>query len=195
MKTGAVIMASGFSRRMGENKLLLRYNGKTFIENIIDKILICDFHKIILITSHQEIEDIFRNYVKNKENFFIEINKNPSSGISESIKLGLEKIKKCDAYMFFTGDQPGISTATIKMLMKKSEKNNIIVPKYMNKNGMPTVFGSDFYNELMNLSGDSGGKQIMKHHKDSIEYVEINNPLEGFDIDTREDYEYLLSKI
>ena len=69
MKTGAVIMASGFSRRMGENKLLLRYNGKTLIENITEKILACDFHKIVLITSYQEIEDIFRNYVKNKENF------------------------------------------------------------------------------------------------------------------------------
>ena len=39
MKTGAVIMASGFSRRMGENKLLLKYKGKTFIENTADKAL------------------------------------------------------------------------------------------------------------------------------------------------------------
>ena len=37
MKTGAVIMASGFSRRMGENKLLLEYEGKTFIENTVGK--------------------------------------------------------------------------------------------------------------------------------------------------------------
>ena len=47
----------------------------------------------------------------------------------------------------------------------------------------------------MKLEGDSGGKQIMNSHKESIEYVEINDPLEGFDIDTREDYEYFISKI
>lgn len=60
---------------------------------------------------------------------------------------------------------------------------------------MPTAFGSDFFDELMKLEGDSGGKQIMNSHKESIEYVEINDPLEGFDIDTREDYEYFISKI
>ena len=34
----AIIMASGFSRRMGRNKLMLLYNGKPLIDNVIDHI-------------------------------------------------------------------------------------------------------------------------------------------------------------
>ena len=195
MKKGAVIMASGFSRRMGENKLLLEYKGKTFIENITDKVLECGFYKTILVTSHKEIEQIFENYMKSRDDFLIIINKNPALGISESIKTGLKGLGECDACMFFTGDQPGLTQGTIKKILNKAGKDKIIIPKYTGKNGMPTVFGSDFFDELMRLEGDSGGKQIMNSHKGNIEYVEINDQSEGFDIDTREDYEYLISKI
>ncbi len=195
VKTGAVIMASGFSRRMGENKLLLEYKGKTFIENTADKVLECGFDKVILVTSHKEIGKIFESRVKNSKKFLIIINKNPDLGLSESIKTGLKELGECDACMFFTGDQPGLTLETIKMILAKAGKNKIIIPKYSGKNGMPTVFGSDFFDELMKLQGDSGGKQIMNSNSESIEYVEISNSLEGFDIDTREDYEYFISKI
>ena len=195
MKTGAVIMASGFSRRMGENKLLLEYKGKTFIENTADKVLECGFDKIILVTSHREIEQIFESRVKNRKEFMIAVNKNPASGLSESIRTGLKELRECDVCMFFTGDQPGLTLDTIKVILARAGKDKIIIPKYTGKKGMPTVFGSDFFEELMKLAGDSGGKQIMNSHGKSIEYVEIKDPLEGFDIDTREDYEYFISKI
>lgn len=32
----AIVMASGFSRRMGKNKLLMDFNGKTIIENTFE---------------------------------------------------------------------------------------------------------------------------------------------------------------
>ncbi len=195
MKTGAVIMASGFSRRMGENKLLLEYEGKTFIENTVGKILECGFDKVILVTSHKEVEQILENYVKNRNDFLIVINKNPAFGLSESIKTGLKELRECDVCMFFTGDQPGLTLDTIKRILAEAEKDKIIIPKYSGKNGMPTAFGSDFFDELMKLKGDSGGKQIMDSHRKNIEYVEINDPLEGFDIETSEDYEYFISKI
>ncbi len=195
MKKGAVIMASGFSRRMGKNKLLLKHKGKTFIENTVDKVLECGFDKIILVTSHKEVEQIFESCIRSSNDFLIVTNKNPASGLSESIKTGLKELREYDVCMFFTGDQPGLTQETIKRILDKAGKNKIIIPKYTGKNGMPTVFGSDFFGELMKLEGDSGGKQIMNSYKESIEYVEINDPLEGFDIDTREDYEDFISKI
>ena len=195
MKTGAVIMASGFSRRMGENKLLLKYKGKTFIENTADKALEYGFDKIILVTSHKEVEQILGDFVKSSNNFMIVTNKNPAFGLSESIKNGLKELRECDVCMFFTGDQPGLSLETIRKLVEKAGKDKIIIPKYNGKNGSPVIFGSDFYDGLIRLEGDSGGKQIISLHKKNIEYIEIKNSIEGFDIDTKEDYEYFISKI
>ena len=247
MKTGAVIMASGLSKRMGENKLLLRYKGKTFIETILEKVLNCDFYLVNLVTSHVEIEKILRedydivNEIKVVQNIeeekpiscilpelaeweklpqlpeqeellgypeisvltepvtnkkiIITMNQNPHAGISESIKLGIKKLKSCDAYMFFTGDQPELTIETIKKIMDKAGRDKIIVPRYNRKNGSPVLFGADFRDELLSLEGDTGGKQIIKRYVNNVEYLDIENPREGFDIDTKEEYESLISEI
>ncbi|MDF2672895.1 MAG: hypothetical protein K0R09_1160, partial [Clostridiales bacterium] len=51
----AIIMASGFSNRMGSSKLLLTYKDKTLIEHILDKVIDCGFHDIILVARNKEI--------------------------------------------------------------------------------------------------------------------------------------------
>ena len=54
----AIILASGYSRRMGKNKLLLKYEGKSLIEHTIDTILQCDFSEVILVAREEEIIEI-----------------------------------------------------------------------------------------------------------------------------------------
>jgi molybdopterin-guanine dinucleotide biosynthesis protein A len=40
MIVGAIVLAAGKSERMGKNKLLLRFDGKLLIENILDALTI-----------------------------------------------------------------------------------------------------------------------------------------------------------
>ncbi|MBP9477235.1 MAG: NTP transferase domain-containing protein [Sebaldella sp.] len=202
MKISAVIMASGFSKRMGENKLLLKYMGMSFIENTIKKVLESGFYEINLVTSHNEIENIYRNLLETNgfkkeknHNFIITKNHNPDKGISESIKLGVKNLKPCDAYMFFTADQPKLSTETIKYIMSKAEIDKIIIPKYNNENGSPTIFGGNFKDNLLYLEGDTGGKQIVQENKGKVKYLDIKNVEEGIDIDTQEEYRKLIGKL
>ena len=202
MKISAVIMASGFSKRMGENKLLLKYMGMSFIENTIKKVLESGFYEINLVTSHNEIENIYRNLLETNgfkkeknHNFIITKNHNPDKGISESIKLGVKNLKPCDAYMFFTADQPKLSTETIKYIMSKAEIDKIIIPKYNNENGSPTIFGGNFKDNLLYLEGDTGGKQIVQENKGKVKYLDIKNVEDGIDIDTQEEYRKLIGKL
>ncbi len=202
MKISAVIMASGFSKRVGENKLLLKYMGMSFIENTIKKVLESGFYEINLVTSHNEIENIYRNLLETNgfkkeknHNFIITKNHNPDKGISESIKLGVKNLKPCDAYMFFTADQPKLSTETIKYIMSKAEIDKIIIPKYNNENGSPTIFGGNFKDNLLYLEGDTGGKQIVQENKGKVKYLDIKNVEEGIDIDTQEEYRKLIGKL
>lgn len=194
MKISAVIMASGFSKRMGENKLFLKYKDQTFIENIIFKVIESDFYEINLVTAYDEITGLC-NKIDKPDNFLVTINKNPDNGISESIKLGIKYLKPCDAYIFFTADQPDLSVITIKSIMTEAESDNIVVPRYNEKNGSPAAFGKEFYYDLSMLEGDSGGKQIIKKYPDRVKFIDILNAYEGRDIDTKEEFESLISKI
>ncbi len=54
----AVIMASGYSTRMGKNKLMLPFKGKPIIEHVIDAIKECKFNEIILVGQEKEVLDI-----------------------------------------------------------------------------------------------------------------------------------------
>ena len=84
----AIVMASGFSTRMGKNKLLMKYRGKTIIENVFDAISKCDFNEVVVVSQYEEILSIAKQY-----NFKDVINENADIGQSESIKLGIRNSK------------------------------------------------------------------------------------------------------
>ena len=200
-KISAVIMASGKSERMGENKLLLKYRGTTFIENILEKVINEKFYEIAVVVSDGKVKKKCQDFIEKfneinnsgtaERNIYIVENREPEKGQSESIKLGLKILKKCSGYMFFSGDQPLLSTDTIKKMRKNFKEGTITVPEYNGKKGLPTIFGENFKDELLELEGDTGGKPVIKSNKEKIRIVKIENPDEGKDIDTKTDYEMM----
>ena len=48
----------------------------------------------------------------------------------------------------------------------------------------PKIFSSRYKEELMRLSGDTGGRQIISSHKDDILLIEAESEDEVRDIDT-----------
>ena len=57
MRVTAVIMCSGFSRRMGENKLLMDFRGKRMFEYTVDTVKKAGFYKTVVVTAYDEIAD------------------------------------------------------------------------------------------------------------------------------------------
>ncbi|HGG0417227.1 molybdenum cofactor cytidylyltransferase [Clostridium botulinum] len=187
----AVIMASGYSTRMGKNKLMLPFKGKPIIEHVIDAIKECNFNEIILVGQEKEVLDIAK-----KKNILTILNTKAYKGQSQSIELGILNTSSSKGYMFFTGDQPLLDSYTINLLLNTFTRNNdyIIIPKYKNKVGSPTIFPEKFKNELLDLQGDVGGKTVINNHINEIIFVNLRNGCSLFDIDTPKDYEYILTK-
>ena len=163
----AIVMASGFSKRMGLNKLLMKYNDKFLIEHTLEKISQCDFAEKIIVTQYEEIEKL-------TDNFKVVINENAHKGQSESIKLGVKSSEKCDGYMFFVADQPLINQKDIEKLIRvfRENKDFIVIPKYKEKRGNPVIYPSLYKEEILRLEGDKGGKSIIKS-SNKIKYVEL----------------------
>lgn len=183
----AIVMASGFSKRMGLNKLLMKYNDKFLIEHTLEKISQCDFAEKIIVTQYEEIEKL-------TDNFKVVINENAHKGQSESIKLGVKSSEKCDGYMFFVADQPLINQKDIEKLIRVFRKNKdfIIIPKYKEKRGNPVIYPSLYKEEILRLEGDKGGKSIIKS-SNKIKYVEVEEDT-LFDIDNKDDFNKLLMR-
>jgi len=185
----AIVMASGYSKRMGQEKLLLEYGGKSIIERLLDVLLESKDLEILLIARNQKIIEIG----KSKSIKVIE-NQKAFNGISESIKLGVLNAATNTGYMFVAGDQPFLDIELINQLISKFKNHpkSIIIPEFKGRRGNPVIFPYEMKNEFLKLSGDIGGKQIINKHLDQIEFVAIKDDKKLFDVDTKENYEYII---
>ena len=195
-----IILASGNSKRMGQNKLLMKYKEKYIIEYILDEVIKSDIDEIILVTKYDKIKEIAnkcnnqtstyeiieRKYYK-KKNIKIVENLNSHKGQSESIKLGIENSNEINDYMFFVSDQPLLKSEIInKIILEfKNDRNFIVTPR-----GNPVIFPNKYKNKLLSLEGDVGGREIIKRVSNK-KYVDVCEKY-LFDIDNIEDYNKLI---
>ena len=187
MITG-IILASGYSKRMKEDKLLMEVNGAKMIELVIESCKESSLDNIILIYRTEEIKKIGERY-----NIKTLYNPKAHLGQSEGLKLGVKAAKDSEAYMFLVGDQPFITAKLIDTLIEEYRLNKapIVVPYYNCHRGMPTIFSSAFRDELLKVEGDKGGRDIIEKNAALVRKVFIDDKNLGMDIDTPEDFKKL----
>lgn len=183
MITG-IILASGFSKRMGQDKLLVEVYGKKLLEWTIIACKKSILDEIIIIYRNQEIKEIADLY--KLKSFY---NHKAHLGQAESLKLGLQKAQESNAYMFLVGDQPFISSFLINQLIAeyKNNQSKIIIPYYKEKRGTPTIFPASFKQTLLKTKGDKGGRDLIKNNPALVKKIQIKDEKLGFDIDNEED--------
>lgn len=184
----AIVMASGFSKRMGEDKIKLKYNGVSLLENVLDKLRFSNFYEIIVCGRNTWTRDIAHKYGC----VYLE-NTKAELGQSESIKLGVANARG-KGYAFFTADQVLLTTGTIKRLMFNFEKYGYItIPASCGERYSPVFFPHNKKNELLALKGDIGGREIIRNTS-LISLVEFPYAHEFKDIDTPDDYAMIVEK-
>ena len=184
MNISAVIMASGESFRMSRNKLLLPYKNTTLLMNTINIVKDTNkFSEIILVTTEENA--LFFEFPSDIKIIY---NYNQKLGQSASIHLGI-KNSNSEGCMFFVADQPFIDTKSIIKLISRADFENIVVPTVDGNKGAPVFFGGYFFEELLNVTGDTGGRVVRNNNMDKCVFVEVENKKFLIDIDTKEDYE------
>lgn len=185
MITG-IIMASGFSKRMNRNKLILEFQGIPVIERVIKAIKESNVDNIIMVYREDSIREIGE-----KSGIETIYNDKAKLGQSQSIKLGIEHAPVgTKGFMFFVGDQPFLSAAVINKLIDvfKEKKYSIVVPEYNGKRGNPVIFSGTLKDELLNIRGDEGGRMIIRKRHDEVKIVSFEESTTGKDIDTWDEY-------
>lgn len=188
MITG-IILASGFSRRMGSDKLLIEIDGEKIIERVIEACCKSKLDDIILIYRSEDIKEIAIKY-----NIKTIYNENAHLGQSEGLKLGVKAAIDAESYMFLVGDQPFLTPETINKLIEEYNQtgSSIILPYYNGHRGMPMIISSLYKEELLDIVGDKGGRDIIKNNPSKVRKVYIEEEKMGIDIDTQDDLKKLL---
>lgn len=206
--TAAIILAAGSSTRMGggRHKLLLPLHGRPVLAHVIDATLASKARPIIIILGHQadQVRAQIAPYTTLPDITIVE-NPNYLHGMSTSMHLGIQtlishdyrkfgSLFEVDSALIILGDQPMLTSQVIDTLITthKATAKRIIAPVYDGKRGSPVLFDMSLFSELLQVTGDEGGRTVLERHRQEVELVEAGNALANYDVDTWEAYQQVV---
>lgn len=143
--TGVVILAAGESRRMKSPKPFLMFDSeRRFIDKIIDEYKDLGIIHIVVVVNKSIVE-----LLKPKDDILICINEHLEYERYYSIKLGLEKIGKCDFCFIQNIDNPFVNQLILNKLYGNKINSGCTIPVYNDKGGHPVLLSVEVINKIL----------------------------------------------
>lgn len=181
MKLGAVLMASGAGARFGSNKLLHPVDSVPMIQRAFAAVPPELFDRACVVSRYPEV------YACGSERGYHAIfNPRAAEGQSTSIRLGLSALLEMDGVLFAVCDQPWLERTSVERLLEAFAAcpDRICALSWQGKRGSPVMFPSEFFPQLLSLTGDQGGAGIIRANSHRLRLVEAGRPEELRDVDT-----------
>lgn len=182
-----LILAAGASRRLGEPKALLRTpDGRNLIQKVANTALSAGAGDVYVIV--QPDDHAVRTALKDTSAHCVP-NRDWQDGMSTSIRCGISQIisnGRSDGVLILLVDQPELNGDILRSMMAAfAGGQRIVACHYDDVIGVPALIGTEFLNELMDLTGDQGARDWLRERAEQV--VTIPFPGGARDIDTAAD--------
>jgi molybdenum cofactor cytidylyltransferase len=195
-RVAAVVLAAGGSTRMGSPKQLLLLDGESLVHRAAKTALASRCAAVfVVVGAHaaavtREVDGLALTVGKNRR---------WRDGIGSSISIGVEALAAAQptfaAALITLADQPGVTPELLDRLVAASETapTGLVACEYAGTVGVPALFGARYFCALCELNEDRGAKGVLSAHANVV--VRIPFPPAAIDIDTRDDYERVSSRV
>lgn len=193
---GFILLASGQSSRMGQNKLLLPIGAQQIpcVRRVAEMLTAIAPNRVMAVYHDEAVKQVLAGLPL--ETLY---NERAKFGQSESIKLGVRQPwpATISAFAFVMGDQPLLSEAVVRKLVEVfcNSDANIVVPCVGEWNFSPVIFHRCWTEELLQLDGDRGAKGLMANQSAKVLRVPFETAEVFEDIDTPEAYQALQDRM
>jgi molybdenum cofactor cytidylyltransferase len=117
------------------------------------------------------------------------VNHEWSTGLASSLASGLSAVLEdtsCDAVLVTLADQPHVdATALRRLIAGFGGDRRLVASAYNNTMGVPAVFGREYIDDLMRLTGDAGAGAWLRSRPSEVTCVPLD--VAAIDIDTLSD--------
>ena len=195
-----IILAGGFSSRMGQPKALLRVgaSGPTFVRKLIHTLRQAGVDPVIVVVGASP-ERIQQAVAGVSPPVTVAVNERPWRGQLSSLIRGLDACEQSevDAALVIPVDQPLIAPETVTRLVEafRRTKAAVVRPVRGPQHGHPVIFGRSLFDELRQANPVEGARSVVKTHAADIADVPVEDDGAFIDIDTRDDYERLFGPL
>ena len=197
MRLAALVLAAGASRRAGGiNKLLAcDRTGTAMIVRTVTAVLDSRATEVIVVIGHDAAplaDALSAADLHPHARLRVVEADDHARGLSASLRCGIAAAVGCgaDGALVCLGDMPLVRPATLDRLMTEfgREPGRIAwVPTAGGRRGNPVLWHSHLFAALLELSGDAGGRLLLKQHAPRVREVPVEDPgvLEDFDTPER----------
>lgn len=181
MRLGAVLMASGAAERFGANKLLCQVDGVPIIERVFSAVPAGLFAQANVVSCYPEILALAA-----ERGYRVIPNPQAQEGQSASVRLGLAPLQDMDGVLFCVCDQPWLTRRSVVRLLEafSASPDKICALSWQGRRGSPVIFPSSLFPDLLELTGDQGGRKIVRANAHRLYLVDVDSPEELRDVDT-----------
>ena len=190
--TNALILAAGFSTRMGMPKYALKLrDGKTFLESLVSQYLDFGCEKIVVVLNPEGMKSVGQSFYQPFSGVEFLENPVPEAGRFISIKLGLKALGDFRPVFMQNVDNPFAPGVVLERLRKNLAGFDFVKPVYLGKGGHPVLIGPTVIGHaLMQPSVDKNFKYFLEtFHGKKVEVEETSILI---NINTPEEYKRFL---
>ncbi len=193
-RISAIILAAGYSRRMGTLKPTLKLGDTTVLEHAIRLFRDLGIKDVIVVTGHEAgqiipvVHDCGARAILNRQF---------ERGMFSSVQSGVKAVKTAShAFFVLPVDIPLVRPQTIEDLLKAYHigKGKIVFPVFLGKRGHPPLVDACYRNEILSYSGEGGLRAIFRNHEEESINIEVADEMILSDLDTPADYIAFVSR-
>ncbi len=191
----AILLAAGESRRMGQLKALLPWQGDTLLGCQVSSLLQAGIHQVVVVLGHKR--DRLLPLLEGRDRVVSVFNPDYQAGKTTSIKTGIEAVLRspqaaaAQTLVLLNVDQPR-TAETISKLLSRHESSDclITIPVFQGKGGHPLILDCSLLPELLEIAEASQGiRAVVRKHEERLQRVEVDNPEVLWDLNTPEQYQ------
>ncbi len=191
----ATILAAGESSRMGSQKALLPYQGRTFLTTILEKLHVIGIHRCLAVN---ENSDVISNNLASS-GVTIVTNQELEAGPIGSIRATIRALESqpLQGLLVWPVDLPHVSISTVEAVVKRFKEIDlpeIVVPSFESKRGHPVMFRNTVFSELLSCPNELGARAVVRADPKRVQHVVVTDAAIVDQINTPADYKALLAR-
>lgn len=180
MKQG-LLLAAGFSRRFGADKLLQPLTDGIPIGLAAARHLRAALPNTLVVVNADDTE-LAR--LLTQDGFLVTVCPRAHNGMGASLAWGVAQTAQASAWIVALADMPFVQPATISRVAEAiAHPTALAAPAFGGRRGHPVGFGRAYLEELTQLSGDDGARAILRRHEKHLQRLVGDDPGILADID------------
>jgi molybdenum cofactor cytidylyltransferase len=194
-EVGAIVVAAGLSRRMGQFKLLMPWGQQTVIGQVIATLEASqDLAEIVVVTGHRAVEVEGALTGRACRTTFNELY--AQGEMISSVRAGLAALaSSAQVALLCLGDQPQMQVETVHSIVAAASSGGacaddscpgIVIPSYTRRAGHPILLPRWLWPEIFETPTDL--RSVINAHRQQVRYLPVETASVLADLDTIEDY-------